>query len=418
MKYHPLNSPHIAYTELGTCNASLINPEMINVEMRCEKTNCCQSMRCIKVLRVRHDRLYIYEKSTICWFCLPFPLVLVPFEFLAVPKMTTNAAIVDDRDPLIQYAGTWNGAGSSSEFYSTTTWSPKQGSTASLSFVGTSVTVYGSVGPSKPPGSSLAFAVDDSVTGTYTAPSGMTTAIHHEALWTSPTLSSGSHTLIITQTTAQTSGVIFLDYIMYNTTSTSQPYFIDDRDSRITYTPAWVQEGSDEDFQHTCQKSLSAGDSFTLEFEGQSISFWGGNTSPTQNASVEIDGGSPTFFGAPTDATTTNNLLFHFDDLPAGKHTLAVTAQNGEPVWTDYFIVNPNIASLPSGSSASPISSSTPSSSKESTAPPSIASPKPTPTGAIVGGVKTAEESAPNSSYIKCLSTNTVRDLHDPCCGA
>ncbi|KAF7342213.1 hypothetical protein MVEN_01809200 [Mycena venus] len=320
--------------------------------------------------------------------------------------MTTNTAIVDDRDPLIQYAGTWNGAGNSSEFHSTTTWSPRQGSTASLSFTAI------------PQDQALTFAVDDSINGTYTPPSDMTTAIHHEALWTSPTLSSGNHTLIITQTAAQTSGVIFLDYIMYNTTSTSRPYFIDDRDSRITYTPAWLQEGSDEDFQHTSQKSLSVGDSFTLEFEGQSISFWGGNTSPTQNASVEIDGGPPTFFGAPPDATTTNNLLFHFDDLPAGKHALVVTAQNGEPVWADYFLVTPNTISLPSGSHASPIPSSTPSSSKGSTAPPSIASPKPTPTEVIVGGVKTPEESAANSSHIVCLPTNTVRDLHSPYCSA
>jgi hypothetical protein len=44
-------------------------------------------------------------------------------------------------------------------------------------------------------------------------PVGLTTDIHHEAIWTSPTISSGSHTLTITQSTAQSLGVLFLDYM-------------------------------------------------------------------------------------------------------------------------------------------------------------------------------------------------------------
>jgi hypothetical protein len=113
----------------------------------------------------------------------------------------------------------------------------------------------------------LTFSVDGSISGTYTPPT-LTADIHHEPLWMSPTLSRGSHDLVITQTAAQAEGVIFLDYIMYNTTSTSMPYFIDDRDPRITYTPPWTQEGSDQDFQHTVQRTSTAGDSFSLEFEG------------------------------------------------------------------------------------------------------------------------------------------------------
>ncbi|KAJ7916866.1 hypothetical protein B0H13DRAFT_2446250 [Mycena leptocephala] len=131
----------------------------------------------------------------------------------------------------------------------------------------------------------------------------------------SPTLSSGSHDLVITQTAAQAEGVIFLDYIMYNTTSTSMPYFIDDRDPRITYTPPWTQEGSDQDFQHTVQRTSTTGDSFSLEFEGSSISFYGGITSQTINASAVIDGGPPTFSGRlrqQRQPTTCYSVQAHF----------------------------------------------------------------------------------------------------------
>ncbi|KAF8201956.1 hypothetical protein K438DRAFT_1965405 [Mycena galopus ATCC 62051] len=293
--------------------------------------------------------------------------------------MATYAAILDDRDPLIDYAGTWTGAGSSSEFYGTTTFSPEPGSTASLSFVGTSVTVFGTIGVANAANASMAFVVDGSVTGIYVPPSNITSAIHHQALWESPILSTGTHTLVIVQAAApaSTSGVIFLDYIMYNTTSTSQTYFIDDRDARITYTPQWVHDGSDEDFQHTSQRTSAAGDSFTLEFEGQSISYWGGMTSQTMNASVIIDGGPTTFFGVPVGATTTNNLLFQSGALSAGIHTMVVTAQNDQDLWTDYFLVNPTNtpSSIPAASSSSGSSSS----------PTSSPSPKPTPVGVIVG---------------------------------
>jgi hypothetical protein len=115
----------------------------------------------------------------------------------------------------------------------------------------------------------LSFEVDGSVAETYTA-SVLDALIYHVPLWASPTLDEGEHTLVITQTTAVGSqGAIFLDYLIYNTTSpTAGPYFIDDRDPRITYTPPWQDFLSDSDFQYTSQGSISAGDSFSLRFEG------------------------------------------------------------------------------------------------------------------------------------------------------
>jgi hypothetical protein len=111
--------------------------------------------------------------------------------------------------------------------------------------------------------------VDNSVTGTYTTPT-LTSDIHHEALWTSPTMHKGSHTIVITQTAAQSAGVIFLDYIMYNTiSSTVHPYFIDDRDLRIKYSTTWKKFGSESNFQHSSEGSTFAGDSFSLQFEGK-----------------------------------------------------------------------------------------------------------------------------------------------------
>lgn len=129
--------------------------------------------------------------------------------------------------------------------------------------------VYGSVAAINPPKASMSFVVDNSISGSYTPSGDMSADVHHQALWASPTMSNGSHTLVITQTAAQPSGVIYLDYFLYNTSSTAvDAYFIDDRDARIAYTGGWRQFGSDTDFQHTSQGSSSKGDSFAVHFEG------------------------------------------------------------------------------------------------------------------------------------------------------
>ncbi|KAK7000361.1 hypothetical protein R3P38DRAFT_2561495 [Favolaschia claudopus] len=282
-----------------------------------------------------------------------------PSHFCALHNTAMNTAIIDDRDALIRYDGNWSETGGADEFNSTMTWSAVQGASASFIFVGTSVTVFGTVAASDSPQASMTFLVDGIIGGTFTPPSNTTSTIHHEALWVSPALNDGSHTLVITQTAAQTQGEIFLDYIMYDTTSSSvRSYFIDDRDPRIIYTPAWRKFGSDVDFQHTSQGSTSAGDSFRLEFEGEdilavfaigkSISFYGGinNGSAGQvlNASMAIDGGTSTYFvpGPQPEADTNNNLIFYSGELSEGNHTLVVTSENDFTVWVDYFVVTPN----------------------------------------------------------------------------
>ncbi|KAJ7077986.1 hypothetical protein B0H15DRAFT_1025959 [Mycena belliarum] len=273
---------------------------------------------------------------------------------------TANVAIVDERDPLVRYTGTWNDAGAPLEFKGTTRWSSVQGSTASFSFVGTSVTVFGTVAAVNPPQAALSFLVDKTVAGSF-APEGLTADVHHTALWASPPLADGPHTLVVTQTAAQAAGVLFLDYIMWNTTAPAPAgaYFIDDRDARVVYTPPWRLFGSDPDFMHTSQATGATGDALALQFDGTAIEFYGGINNATPGAflkaSMRIDSGAPVVFepGPQPAAVTTNNLLFASGKLAPGTHRLTVTALNEHAVWADYFLVTPNPATFSSSSSAS-----------------------------------------------------------------
>ncbi|KAJ6479005.1 hypothetical protein C8R45DRAFT_1006441 [Mycena sanguinolenta] len=262
--------------------------------------------------------------------------------------MTANVAIVDESDLSVTYTGTWITDGVPAEFKRTTKVSLVEGSTMSFKFEGTSIGVYATVAAINPPDATLVFVVDDSISGTYTPPANMTADVHHQELWTSPTLTDGNHTLFITQTQTQQLGVIFIDYFLFNTTSTAvDSYFVDDTDSRIQYSAGWNQVVDQADFGHTVHGSSAAGDSVSFQFEGRSISMWGainnGSAGNVMNASLVIDGGSPVFFVPPiqTAAVTTNNLIFNSGELSDGTHTLVVTAENDHSVWLDYFLVEP-----------------------------------------------------------------------------
>ncbi|KAJ7439085.1 hypothetical protein FB451DRAFT_157305 [Mycena latifolia] len=298
--------------------------------------------------------------------------------------MTTSVAIVDERD--LDFAGTWTDGGTPEEFQNTTRWSAVQGSTASFSFVGTSVTVFGTIVDIHPPQATLTFLIDNSITGMYTPPDDLPENTHHQTLWSSPQLEDGAHRLVITQTAAQSVGIVFLDYIMWNTTSVEVPaYFIDDRDTRVKYTPSWQQFQSDHDFMHTSQGTTNVGDSLSVQFDGIAISHYGdineGSAGDVLNASFSIDGGPSVSFVPPPQASgvTNNNLYYSSGDLNPGTHTLVVTAENAHTVWADYWLVKPNPASFTS--TAAPRSSSSP--------PPTTTplAPKPKHTAAIAGSV-------------------------------
>ncbi|KAJ7250697.1 hypothetical protein C8J57DRAFT_1521102 [Mycena rebaudengoi] len=285
--------------------------------------------------------------------------------------MSTNLAIVDDRDVSIRYSGVWSDAGDASEYASTTRWSTRSGSTASFSFIGTSVTVYGSIAPNATSAAKLAFAIEGTTHAGEFSPKNSSTVVRQEPLWTSPALGSGPHTLVITQAVGLAGdGPVFLDYLMYAATAESTgvtSYFVDDRDP-----------------PHQIHRN---GDSFSFTFEGTSVAFYGGigqtdNAQDLFNASIVLDGAPPVFYVPPANISspTTNNLIFQSGILDFSNHTLTVTAENERSVGVDYFLIGPG--------RAPPTTPASPSSSDRSTvSPPSSAAQKSTPVGAVAAAV-------------------------------
>ncbi|KAJ6530929.1 hypothetical protein DFH09DRAFT_1183698 [Mycena vulgaris] len=277
--------------------------------------------------------------------------------------------IVDDRDPQVRYtpAEDWHLEGKGhGEYDDTTTFSPNRGSTAELQFEGTSISVYGTVAIGN--GASMAFHVDQSPDTPYTAPA-TGSAINYQLLWTSDVLPDGPHTLFITATSSGTSHTnqnIFLDYFMYNTTSTAgKTLFLDDSDARVVYSGEWNASSSEGFFQNTVHVSKSPSSTVSLTFEGNYFSLYGPITYDEDGvgctASAVIDGRKPVnmTISHPKLArqTIANSQLFTSGALQPGSHTIVITALDDRPFSVDYFIfeAQSNLATAATSSSSATI---------------------------------------------------------------
>ncbi|KAJ7603562.1 hypothetical protein FB45DRAFT_770990, partial [Roridomyces roridus] len=125
-----------------------------------------------------------------------------------------SVVIVDDRDPRIQYSPStgWYQGGVFQEYLNTTMAATEIGTgsdhTATFSFQGTSVAVYGTVNQGR---STMSFSLDRGVPSVFDAATSTAGTVHHKLFFASGTLPDGQHTLVMTQT----SGPIifmFLDY--------------------------------------------------------------------------------------------------------------------------------------------------------------------------------------------------------------
>ncbi|KAF6744272.1 hypothetical protein DFP72DRAFT_1078820 [Ephemerocybe angulata] len=118
---------------------------------------------------------------------------------------------LDDRDTTIVYSTGWGQAGSSNEFNGTTTFTTTNGATAKVTFVGTSITVYGTVPGGLLSRASSTYSIDGGAPVLFVS----TPAIgvqYNQVFFTSPTLPAASHTLTITNTGIAAD--LFLDLLM------------------------------------------------------------------------------------------------------------------------------------------------------------------------------------------------------------
>ncbi|CAG7848900.1 SubName: Full=Uncharacterized protein {ECO:0000313/EMBL:CCA70237.1} [Serendipita indica DSM 11827] len=152
------------------------------------------------------------------------------FDYFVVTGATEEDArnagglvIVDDKDTAIGYEGNWFATGSKAEYQWSAHRSPAASNTgtATFSFNGTSVSVYATLDGIYPSNPIASFVVDpgsaNEVQGTVVIP-GSAPKKYHSPILSVSGLSEGSHTLVVTSLSDQTTSW-WLDYILYGSPS-------------------------------------------------------------------------------------------------------------------------------------------------------------------------------------------------------
>jgi hypothetical protein len=168
-----------------------------------------------------------------------------------------------------------------------------------------------------------------------------------EVVFTSPTLTDGPHTLVITVTGTTTTGDAFIVVDAFDVTGGVRR--IEETDlTAISYTGTWVTFFDSRASGGSYAEAFSAGEQATLSFTGTAVTWISARSPFTGIARVFLDGilqGEVDTY-APSEQGQVR--VFTADGLPRGPHTLTIEATGSKnpaaestPVIVDAFDVTP-----------------------------------------------------------------------------
>ncbi|KAF8973071.1 hypothetical protein BDZ97DRAFT_1912656 [Flammula alnicola] len=249
---------------------------------------------------------------------------------------------VEDSSPLITYAptGSWidtpandalAAAYSAGSYHSTAA----QGATATLTFNGTGLSIFGAHRPNY---GTYSITMDGQ-----TIASGSSQAIDastRQLLGAVSGLAYGTHTAILTNTGGAPVDIDWVDF----ETQIGGPGAVgirktfDNTDSTIVYSPsasAWQSNTNPEYFNGTLSFSQVPGASASLTFSGESVAVYGTVSPDHANLVVTVDGQTqnlPGGSGGFASEVHPNTLLYYRSDLSTdGDHTLVLSGSSQAP---------------------------------------------------------------------------------------
>ncbi|KAJ3984758.1 hypothetical protein F5890DRAFT_1514962 [Lentinula detonsa] len=302
---------------------------------------------------------------------------------------------VEDSSPLISYspAGAWFDSPSNDTLLSSYSGSSYhttsiQGATATITFSGTAITIFGGHRPNY---GTFQISVDGQNVVASESSAGQD--VVQQILGTASGLSNGKHTAVIT---SSSSSPIDIDYVDIQTQigeSGSQltKSTVDDTDPSFIYSPASEWSVNDEDtfFNDTLHYTSGAGASASVTFSGEAVAMYGTVSQDHADIQLSLDGQNITFgAGANGFASTlhTQVLLYYAQGLGSNQHSLTVSAdpQSGTGPFIDVDAIVVYSSTGPGSSTSSSIPTST-SSQRDSTSSGKL--PTKTMIGVIVGSI-------------------------------
>ncbi|KAG8728412.1 hypothetical protein FRC12_021769 [Ceratobasidium sp. 428] len=220
-------------------------------------------------------------------------------------------------------------------------------------------------------------------------------------LWTSPTLDSNDHQVVVINTGGTLIGLDNFAITPNSGTNDVRPtnlgpgainvpsgaVLVDSSDSTVNYTGSSWQPVTGAYFQQSMQQTNNPGDSCSFTFTGTQALYFVGDFNDSAPVSISVDGGTPEKVDNVVNGRSTflQKLLWNSSTLNDGQHTVMIThaGNAGEMIGLDFFMYQPSNSSASNGSGGSGSSGNSNTSNGSGNADNN----KSTPTGAIVGGV-------------------------------
>ncbi|KAH7108407.1 hypothetical protein BKA62DRAFT_682083 [Auriculariales sp. MPI-PUGE-AT-0066] len=239
---------------------------------------------------------------------------------------------VEDTSPLISYqpASAWRESpaddplalqSSASSFRTTS----QPGATASLSFSGTGISIFGSTGPNH---GQYSVSIDG---GAQQVLSGSTaTVVAQVPLFSASGLTSGDHTIVITNNgvNGQT-GVFDIDFMAFEA-ALSPPVIIDDAaaGSGLSFIPeedaSWGLNNQPSFLDGTSHATLTPNARLVFNFNGAGVALYGSVSGAHSPYSITIDGKRSSFTPSATGSHS-QALLFFGSNLTPGPHQVIMS---------------------------------------------------------------------------------------------
>jgi len=241
---------------------------------------------------------------------------------------------LDDSSPLISYSpsGAWADSPANDtrvQSYSSNSLhtTSKQGATATFSFNGTGIWLFGGKRSNY---GAYSVSVDGNVVKNGTASSSSFEG--NQLLGGAANLTMGQHTAVLSSTS---SNPIDLDSVVFETqvsgaNGTVNSSLIMDRDPKVQYSPAnaWVQSNNTLFSNGTATYTATTGAQASLTFNGDAVAVYGGSSFDHGDYEVLVDGHSQRYNGGGDNGLAriyhAQTLLFFANNLGSQQHNLTI----------------------------------------------------------------------------------------------
>jgi hypothetical protein len=260
-----------------------------------------------------------------------YSITLTPYSSSA----PVGQVVVNDTDPSVTRTGTsWAESSNRGfgDYDDDVAYTTNNGDSAQFTFTGTSVEVIGEKYPSPGQGN-VQISIDGGTPVTVS-----TTAASREAqqvIYTSPTLSPGSHTVTITK---ESGTYMVLDAFAYM--PSNQTVEANNTTTNAVYTGTGWGESSgrgDGDYDDDVSYTANNGDYATFSFTGTSVTVIGEKNSSQGNVQVAIDGGTPTTVSTYSASSQVQQAIYTASGLSDGPHTITITKESGTWMTIDAY---------------------------------------------------------------------------------